>query len=218
MKRLGIVLTALLLCCAPAVAQVLTIAPAGVTVYASATATTSDVLIEFTVNDKLLAKSGAQSYLQAARSLSAITKAAGPNATVRDNGSKATMDGTAPTESATVSVAPADLQSVAGRLAAARFTIDALAVVPRDADALDAKALADATHAARSKAETIAVADGRHLGRLLNVAPSFGAMFKDMASSIIPAGPMAQMFAQLQGSAQTASTTEGGSFTFELLP
>ena len=54
MKRLAIVLTALAVCCAPAAAQFVPSVP-GVTVYATATATTTDVLVNLNVSDKLLA-------------------------------------------------------------------------------------------------------------------------------------------------------------------
>ena len=94
MKRLAIILTALAICYAPAAAQFVPSIP-GVTVYATATATTTDILVDLTVSDKLFAKpNSAQVFAQAAKSLAAITAAAGPTATVRDGGAKgASMPG-----------------------------------------------------------------------------------------------------------------------------
>lgn len=224
MKRLAVILTSLAICYAPAAAQFVPSTP-GVTVYATATATTTDVLVDLTVSDKLFAKpNSAQVFVQAAKSLAAITAAAGPAATVRDGGAKgASMPGmttgTGLTENATVAVAPTDLQTVVARLTAAHLTIAGMSVVARDPDALSAQALADATKIARAKASAIAAADGRTLGRLVQVGPSFGTVFKDMTTSILSASPMAAMMAQMQsGIAQTASVTEGGSFTFEFAP
>jgi uncharacterized protein YggE len=227
MKRLAIILTALAICYAPAAAQFVPSIP-GVTVYATATATTTDILVDLTVSDKLFAKpNSAQVFAQAAKSLAAITAAAGPTATVRDGGAKgasmpgvpAMTTGTGITENATVAVAPRDLQAVVARLTAAHLTIAGMSVVARDPDALSAQALADATKIARAKASAIAAADGRTLGRLVQVGPSFGTVFKDMTTSILSASPMAAMMAQMQsGIAQTASVTEGGSFTFEFAP
>jgi uncharacterized protein YggE len=223
-KRLAIILSALAICYAPAAAQFVPSVP-GVTVYATATATTTDVLVDLTVSDKLFAKpNSAQAFAQAGKSLAAITAAAGPSATVRDDGAKgaslpAMTATTGLAENATVAVAPADLQGVVARLTAAHLTIGGMSVVARDPDALSAQALANATKIARAKATAIASADGRTLGRLVQVGPSFGTVFKDMTTSILSASPMAALMAQMQGGiAQTASVTEGGSFTFEFAP
>jgi uncharacterized protein YggE len=232
MKRLAIILTAFAVCCAPAMAQFAP-AVAGITVTANATVTSSDVLVNLNVSDKLLGKAdSAASFEQAAKSFAAISAAAGSSATVKDNGSKSpamtmgmpmTMNmgnmGGGVTESATVAVAPGDLQSVSARLTAAHFTIVSIAVVPRDPDALSAQALAAATKIARAKASAIAAADGRALGRLVNVTPSYTSIFKDMMSSMFSAGPLAAIMSQMQaGTAPVVSVSDGGSFTFEIAP
>ncbi|HEY5257784.1 MAG TPA: SIMPL domain-containing protein [Candidatus Baltobacteraceae bacterium] len=227
MKRIAIILLSLAMTAAPAVAQIaLPTIPAGITVNASGTATTADVLVVLTVDSKLLAKgSSAAAYAQAARAYAGIAAAAGSSANVADLGMKSGAQAMMPpnfgqpTETATVSVAPGDLQAVAARLTAAHFTVDQVMVRARDPDALDAQALAAATRAARARAETIAAADGRHVGRLVNVSPSLASLFKDAAANIVPAvGPLAQMFAQMQSQGQSVTVSESGTYTFELLP
>ena len=229
MKRLALIILSLAVCSAPAVAQMAPALP-GVTVYVTGTATTTDVLVNLSVNATLTAKPNtAAVFAEGAKALGKITAAAGPTATVHDNGARSpggmpgmpgmTMSMGNITENATVAVAPADLAATTVRLTAAHLTVDSMSVVARDPDALDAQALAAALKAARVKAGAIAAADGRTIGKLTSVGPSYTSLFKDAMSSFIPtSGPLASIFSSLQGQSLTATATDGGSFTFELAP
>ena len=220
MKRLALFIAACALCCAPAFSQTVPALPAaGITVSASATVTTTDILIDLGVTDKVLATpNSAQVYLQAAKSIAGITSAAGAAATVTDDGVHSTTLGIS--ESATVAVAPADLKAVAARLAGAHYTVETMTVVPRDPQALENQALTLATKAARAKAAVIASADGRTVGRMVSASPSYASIFKDMYAGMPQLGALSAMFGQRNslGVKQTASVTADGSFTFELAP
>jgi uncharacterized protein YggE len=88
-------------------------------------------------------------------------------------------------------------------------------LVPRDADAANAQAYAAALANARASAGAIAAADGRRVGRLLNVQP----LPTDFLTAL--AGSFASMATMMNRNAAVVSIPEvrqTATFTFELLP
>jgi len=141
--------------------------PTGVTVYATATATTTDVNGTFTANKT------AKTPAQAATVLAAAKTAAGATATVEDIGLSTQMMGGS-VEGVRVTSTPADARAIRAKLETAGFTAEAVTNVAKDPIALHAEALAKATKVARAQAEAAASADGRHAGRLLNITVADG--------------------------------------------
>jgi len=184
--------------------------PTGVTVYATATATTTDVNGTFTANKT------AKTAAQAATVLAAAKTAAGATATVEDMGTSTAMMG-GQVETVRVTSTPADARAVRAKLETAGFTADALTNVAKNPTALHAEALANATKVARAQAEAAASADGRHAGRLLNIAPSPMAMLSDLTAAFGNV-PQVQMIMGGGSSAPTATSFASGYYTFELAP
>jgi uncharacterized protein YggE len=88
-------------------------------------------------------------------------------------------------------------------------------LVPRDEQAASDCAYAAALTDARRRATALAAADGRHIGRLLNVMP----LPVDYFSSVL--GPLAAMATAMWRFTQTAALPEikqSAIFTFEFLP
>ena len=184
--------------------------PIGVTVYATATATTTDVNGTFTANKT------AKTTAQAATVLAAAKTAAAATATVEDLGISTQMMGGS-VETVRVTSTPADARAVRAKLETAGFTADTVSNVAKDPIALHAEALAKATKVARAQAEAAASADGRHAGRLLNIAPSPMAMIGDLTAAFGNV-PQVQMIMGGGSSAPTATSFASGYYTFELAP
>jgi len=184
--------------------------PTGVTVYATATATTTDVNGTFTANKT------AKTPAQAAIVLAATKTAAGATATVEDLGLSTQMMGGS-VEGVRVTSTPADARAIRAKLETAGFTAEAVTNVAKDPIALHAEALAKATKVARAQAEAAASADGRHAGRLLNIAPSPMAMIGDLTAAFGNV-PQVQMIMGGGSSAPTATSFASGYYTFELTP
>jgi hypothetical protein len=184
--------------------------PIGVTVYATATATTTDVNGTFTANKT------AKTAAQAATVLAAAKAAAGAAATVDDLGlSTQVMGGSV--EGVRITSTPSDARAIRAKLETAGFTAEAVTNVAKDPTALHAEALAKATKVARAQAEAAASADGRHAGRLLNIAPSPMAMIGDLTAAFGNV-PQVQMIMGGGSSAPTATSFASGYYTFELAP
>lgn len=184
--------------------------PTGVTVYATATATTTDVNGTFTANKT------AKTPSQAATVLAAAKSAAGATATVEDLGLSTQMMGGS-VEGVRVTSTPADARAIRAKLETAGFTAEAVTNVAKDPIALHAEALAKATKVARAQAEAAASADGRHAGRLLNIAPSPMAMIGDLTAAFGNV-PQVQMIMGGGSSSPTATSFASGYYTFELTP
>lgn len=184
--------------------------PTGVTVYATATATTTDVNGTFTANKT------AKTAAQAATVLAAAKTAAGATATVEDMGISTQMMG-GQVETVRITSTPSDARAVRAKLETAGFTAEAVSNVAKDPVALHAEALAKATKVARVQAEAAASADGRHAGRLLNIAPSPMAMIGDLTAAFGNV-PQVQMIMGGGSSAPTATSFASGYYTFELSP
>ncbi len=182
--------------------------PVGVTVYVNASASTTDVDAWFTATKT--AKNAA-----AGVAVLASAKAAAGTTTVEDQGVGQTMMGGS-VETVKVSGAPGAVASVRSKLQSTGFTATAVSTVARDPEGLRAEAYAKATKAARVLAEAAAAADGRHVGRLLNVMPSPMAILGDL-TDMFGKVPQVQMMLD-GGSAASASTAVSGYYTFELVP
>lgn len=185
--------------------------PQGITVYVTATASTTDVNATFnTTKASKTAFAGVAAF-------NAAKTAAGSAATLADLGvSQKAMDGGS-VETVRVTVAPADASGVRSRLQAAGFSNDEVAIVARDPDALRGQALAKATRIARIQAEAAAGGDNRHIGRLLNIAPSPTSMLQDLTAAFGNVPQVAQ-FLSGPGTTATASALVSGYYTFELVP
>jgi uncharacterized protein YggE len=90
-------------------------------------------------------------------------------------------------------------------------------LVPRDASAAKDSAYRAAYTDAHTRAEVLAAADGRHIGRLLNVTPGIGDYFGSMMSSI---STFVEAFGKGSGAfaAGPPEVSESATFTFELTP
>ena len=188
--------------------------PVGVTVYVTASATTTDVTASWTTTKT------AKNAGQAATALAAAKAAAGAEATVVDMGSPESMmmgmEMAGSGETVRITLGAADVAAVRAKLKSAGFVNGNTSYIARDLDALRGSALASATKSARVQAEAAAAADGRHIGRLLNVSPSPMAMLQDVTSMLSNVPQAAALF----GGAGRGSATSfvSGYYTFELLP
>lgn len=223
MWKFGLFLAAAVVA-APLTASAQTTAlPYGISVSVTATAHTSDVVETFEVGIPLTAR-GEVADAQAA--LAKLRTALGANASVEDLGYSTNLKTAATEEHASIAVAPSRYAAAvkAAKSANAVPTEHPVTIAARDPEALEREALASATKLARARAETIAAADGRHIGKLLNVTPSAGEIGRDIAGSAMSGlvGPLNAMIASRLGqSASTsveASAAAGGLYTFELLP
>ncbi|MDQ2993071.1 MAG: hypothetical protein M3R30_09680 [Candidatus Eremiobacteraeota bacterium] len=182
--------------------------PVGVTVYVNASASTTDVDAWFTATKTAKNPSAGLGVLAAA-------KAAAGSTAVEDQGVAETMMGGS-VETVKLSGAPGAVASARSKLQSAGFTSTAVSTVARDPDALRAEAYGKATKSARMLAEAAAAADGRHVGRLLNVVPSPMALLGDL-TGMFGKVPQVQMMLD-GGSAASASASVSGYYTFELVP
>jgi hypothetical protein len=186
--------------------------PVGVTVYVTATASTTDVDATFSATKSV------KTAAQGATAYAAAKTAAGADASVVDWGlSSGMMMLGSSVETVRVTLSPAQASAARARLTAAGFMNENLVVVARDPDALRAQAFAKATKSARVLAEAAAQGDGRHVGRLLNISPSPLAMLGDLTASLGNV-PQVAMLLSGGGSATSASTVVSGYYTFDLQP
>jgi uncharacterized protein YggE len=121
----------------------------------------------------------------------------------------------APIALARLRLSPADLSRVLAATGKAGWkTSGTPELDPRDPAAAADAAYRKALSIARARAEAIAAADGRHVGRLLNVQPSPADYLSSMMAGFVN---LAQRFGQ--GETQSVPTvSQTGTFTFELTP
>ncbi|HVA27767.1 MAG TPA: SIMPL domain-containing protein [Candidatus Baltobacteraceae bacterium] len=114
---------------------------------------------------------------------------------------------------ATLRIQPDKIASIVKALTAVHWSPAASGahMVPVDEEALHEQALAKATELARRRAEAIARAEGRHVGRLLNVTPE---AFDFLDSFVEDLSRLSPMF----NASGVPEVKAGGVFTFELLP
>jgi uncharacterized protein YggE len=225
MKRLA-VLAAVALFVLPSVAdaqQVTSPAPPGITVVASGTATVRDWVEEFGMRYAPAIETGKTAYgacTAAVEKLRQSLRAMGLGDAVADTAveyASPTPGGTAvPTAMARIRIAPENVERLVSALTKDGWKGPADArLVPRDEQAAVNSAYAAALTKARAHAAALAAADGRHIGRLLNVMP----LPIDYFSSVL--GSLASMATALGRFTQTATLPEvkqSAIFTFELLP
>lgn len=170
--------------------------PLGITVIASGTFTATDVLNVYTIVPKKGAKAAALM-----RNLTAI-------------GLKPSASQRILFTDIVVRAAPTQDAAVRSAIARSGWELQGEPTsVPADAAAASRAALVLAVHNARLKAETIAQADGRKIGKLLNVMPAPGDYLKGLASKFAQLSPLGGF-----GSQPGAQVTATEIFTFALLP
>ncbi|HEY5425468.1 MAG TPA: hypothetical protein VIJ77_02865 [Candidatus Tumulicola sp.] len=227
-KTLGAVALFALLFPAAAGAQQASLPPAGITVVGTGTATVAEWVQEVNLRYTPPAASASQ-YEACANAIAALGEtihAAGipasalvASATVYTSGAASIVamgsSNAAPVALARVDVPPASIARFIavtkknGWKAAARL-------VPRDLAAARDSAYKAAYADAHARAESIAAADGHHLGKLLNVTPALGDYFGSLTSSV------ASIFETLgKGSMLSGGVPEiaqSATFTFEITP
>ncbi len=112
----------------------------------------------------------------------------------------------------TIDAPPSKDRELRAAVAKAGWTIGTVARKPADPDSVARAALADATRKARLKAEAIAEADGRHVGKLLNVQPGVADIYSGITDKLAAMNPFAS------ASSSGATVTESAIFTFALEP
>jgi uncharacterized protein YggE len=227
MKILSVVAALVLLGASPvnALAQMAgSNAPAGITVVATGTATVSQWVDELGMRYTPTIDTGKTAYGACSKAIDKLRQS------MRDMGLadavvETTVEYTSsmpgatagPTALAKLRVAGEDVERVVAALEKDGWKTLAGGprIVPRNeqaaTDSADAAALAEA----RRRATAIAAADGRHIGRLLNVTP----LPVDYFSSVL--GSLASMATAMGRLTQTAAFPEvkqSAIFTFELLP
>ena len=196
--------------------------PTGVTVVASGTANVTDWVSRIAVSYNHKAGSGTAAYAAAQASLGQLRAAMekiGLGDAVGDGVATYMFNGQAG-QLVGIAVATATLRVPTDRVQEAISAIQAVGwklneyeqdkptLEPRDPDAASNAAFKAAVAVARSRAEAIAQADGRHVGKLLNVTPLPEYYYTQ------PYPLTSNMTVPKTGS----SVTEGAVFTFELLP
>jgi uncharacterized protein YggE len=89
-------------------------------------------------------------------------------------------------------------------------------LVPRDPAAAKDAAYRAAYADAKDRAQALAAADGRHVGKLLNVTPMLGDYLSSMMSAL--ASFAAQLGHGSVAAGEVPEVTQSATFTFELLP
>ena len=89
-------------------------------------------------------------------------------------------------------------------------------LVPRDLAAAKDSSYKAAYADARARAESIAAADGHHVGKLLNVTPALGDYVGSMMSSVASIFDMLGKGSMLTGG--VPELTQSATFTFEITP
>lgn len=204
--------------------QVTTSTPAGITVVASGTATVHDWDVEFGLRFVPTIATGKTAYAActaAVEKLRSSLRAAGLEESIVKTAVEyaSTVPGATtagPTALAGIRTAPENVEKVVAAVSGDGWRGPvAPRQVPRDEQAATDSAYAAALTEARRQATAIAAADGRHIGRLLNVMP----LPVDYFSSVL--GSLATMATVLGRFTQTATLPEikqSAIFTFELVP
>lgn len=169
--------------------------PVGVTVVASGTFTATDVLNLYTV---IPFKKGAN-----AATLAQDLKAVGIGPTSLKVSILSTV----------VRVDPSRDAVLRGAVARAGFSVQGETSEPAHPEAASRAALAAAVQNARLKAETIAEADHRHIGKLINVEPAPSEYISGLVAQLRQFSPLAAF-----GVSQSPQVSATAIFTFELLP
>ncbi len=121
-----------------------------------------------------------------------------------------------PVAFARLRLAPADLGHVVAAVAKGGWkTTGTPDLQPRDPVAASDAALRAALVSARARAEAIAAADGRHVGKLLNVQPGVTDYLGSMLTGLTA---LAQTFGHGMVTESAPQVTQSGTFTFELTP
>lgn len=197
--------------------------PAGVTVVATGTATVTDWVEEINIRYTPAIDTGKTAYGACTAAVEKMRQ------TMRDLGlGDAVVDTTieyassipgatsGPTALARIRAAAESVERIGAALDKDGWkTMTGLKLVPRNEQAATDSAYAAALAEARRRAAALAAADGRHIGRLLNVMP----LPVDYFSSVL--GSLATMATAMGRLTQTASfpdVKQSAIFTFELLP
>jgi len=200
--------------------------PTGITVVGTGTATVADWVQEVNLRFVPAVPGAPSSYDACTSALASLAKmvqgmglpaaAVSASAVVYNSGgADAAQASATPVAVARVQVPTADV----GRFMAAASKAGwktTTRLVPRDAAAAKDSAYRAAFEDAKARAQVIAAADGRHVGKLLNVTPGLGDYFGSMLSSL---AAFAEALGKSSGfSAGVPEVSESASFTFELLP
>jgi len=199
--------------------------PTGITVVGTGTATVTDWVQEVTLRFVPAVPGAPSSYDACTAALASLAKtvqSAGlPAGAVTGSAVVYTSSGNAaPASAAPVAVARVQVPtSAVGHFMAAAVKDgwkETTRIVPRDPAAAKDSAYRAAFEDAKARAGTIAAADGRHVGRLLNVTPGFGDYLGSMMSSL---ASLADAFGKGSGfNAGLPEVTQSATFTFELVP
>lgn len=197
--------------------------PAGVTVVATGTATVTEWVEEMNIRYTPAIDTGKTAYGACAAALEKMRQS------MREMGIGDAVVDTAIEYASSIPGATSGPTALA-RIRAAADSVDRIAtvldkdgwkttgglrLVPRNEPAATDSAYAAALAEARRRATALAAADGRHIGRLLNVMP----LPVDYFSSVL--GSLATMATAMGRLTQTATLPEikqSAIFTFELLP
>jgi uncharacterized protein YggE len=214
----------------PAVAgaQQATVPPAGITVVGNGTATVTEWVQEVNLRFTPAVGAAATAYDACTRQIAALgetihamglpASAMLASATVYSSTfTVGTTDGAAtPVAVARVQVPSADVARFVAAASKSGWKAT-MKLVPRDAAAAKDSAYRAAYADAHARAEVLASADGRHIGRLLNVTPGIGDYFGSMMSSLTS---FVEAFGKGSGAfaAGPPEVSESATFTFELTP
>jgi uncharacterized protein YggE len=205
--------------------------PAGITVVGTGTATVTDWVQEVSLRYTSTLTGGAVPYDACGRAIAALNETvkdlglppgavvasavvyttAGPTFGDAPNANAAAV----PAAVARVQVPPATIARFIAATSKAGWKAT-LRLVPRDAAAAKDSAYQAAFTDARNRATVIAAADGRHVGKLLNVTPGLGDYFGSMMASLASFAEMLGKGSILNGG--IPEVTQSATFTFELTP
>jgi uncharacterized protein len=228
-KGLGCAVLGALLLPAAAAAQQTPAAPPGITVVGTGTATVTDWVQEVDLQFTPAVAAAPSAYAACTNAIAAlgeVVKAAGLPASAMTGAATVYKGGGSvpgaesstnpvPVAVARVQLPPAGTARFLAAAGKAGWKASAR-LVPRDPAAAKDAAYRAAFTDARNRAETIAAADGRHVGKLLNVTPALGDYFGSMMSSLASFAAMLGRGSVLPG--QIPEVTQSATFTFELLP
>ncbi len=226
MKTLGAVALFALLLPATAGAQQTSLLPAGITVVGTGTANVTDWVQQ--VDLRFTPAAGASQYDACTSAIGALgesiramglpANALTSSATVYTGAASFMSTGSAnaaPVAVARVQVAPS---AVAHFMAAANKSgwKATARLVPRDLAAAKDAAYRAAYADAHARAESIAAADGHHVGKLLNVTPGLSDYVGSMMSSVASIFDALGKGSMLSGG--VPELTQSATFTFEITP
>ena len=203
--------------------QVTSSAPPGITVVATGTATVTQWVEEMTIRYTPTIDTGKTAYgactsavEKMRQSMREIGLADAVVDTTIEYASSMPGGTSGPTALAKVRAAAESVDRIAGVLDKEGWkTTGLVRLVPRDEPAANDSALAAALAEARRRAGALAAADGRHIGRLLNVMPLPVDYFSSVLGSL---SSMATAMGRLTQTATFPEIKQSAIFTFELLP